>query len=235
MWIFCGNFPYSPEWSGMFSPCIHTTPWNLPAKVYILSTFPKDAFSVTWSYLTLCDPLDCNPPDSSVHESFQARVMKCIAISCSRGSSQHWEGSALPKDNKQFECGTHIFVHHCVSSARHNAWHICWNMNEWIYALKSLGKTFLSGFIFFISPLSGLTCIKPTEYTTPKFTVFQMDYILCYLYAFTDPNSSLQNFPTYFLLIDHSSEPTLFQSQLFQNSLAHHALGPSTCGSIYVI
>ena len=154
MWIFCGNFPYSPEWSGMFSPCIHTTPWNLPAKVYILSAFPKDAFSVTWSYLTLCDPLDCNPPDSSVHESFQARVMKCIAISCSRGSSQHWEGSALPKDNKQFECGTHIFVHHCVSSARHNAWHICWNMNEWIYALKSLSKTFFLFVVDFVIHLN---------------------------------------------------------------------------------
>ena len=29
------------------------------------------------------------PPDSSVHESFQAIVLECVAISGSRGSSRH--------------------------------------------------------------------------------------------------------------------------------------------------
>ena len=38
--------------------------------------------------LTLCDPMDCNPPGSSVHGIFQARVLEWIAISFSRGSSQ---------------------------------------------------------------------------------------------------------------------------------------------------
>ena len=37
---------------------------------------------------TLCDPLDCSPPGSSVHELFQARVLEWVAISFSRGSSQ---------------------------------------------------------------------------------------------------------------------------------------------------
>ena len=40
------------------------------------------------SCLTLCDSLDCSPPDSSVHGIFQARVLEWIAISFSRGSSQ---------------------------------------------------------------------------------------------------------------------------------------------------
>ena len=40
------------------------------------------------SCLTLCDPVDCNPPGSSVHEIFQARILKWVAISCSGGSSQ---------------------------------------------------------------------------------------------------------------------------------------------------
>ena len=35
-----------------------------------------------------CDPRDCSPPGSPVHEIFQARILEWIAISFSRGSSQ---------------------------------------------------------------------------------------------------------------------------------------------------
>ena len=38
--------------------------------------------------LTLCDPMDCILPGSSVHEIFQARKLEWVAISSSRGSSQ---------------------------------------------------------------------------------------------------------------------------------------------------
>ena len=38
--------------------------------------------------LTLCDPVDCSPPGSSVHGILQARIMDWVAISFSRGSSQ---------------------------------------------------------------------------------------------------------------------------------------------------
>ena len=36
---------------------------------------------------TLCDPMDCSLPGFSVHGIFQARVLKWVAISFSRGSS----------------------------------------------------------------------------------------------------------------------------------------------------
>ena len=36
---------------------------------------------------TLCDPMDCSLPGSSVHEIFQARILEWVAISSSRGSS----------------------------------------------------------------------------------------------------------------------------------------------------
>ena len=42
---------------------------------------------VAQSCPTLCDPMDCNPPGSSVHEIFQARILEWVAISFSRGSS----------------------------------------------------------------------------------------------------------------------------------------------------
>ena len=36
---------------------------------------------------TLCDPMDYNPPGSSVHGILQARILKWVAIQLSRGSS----------------------------------------------------------------------------------------------------------------------------------------------------
>ena len=35
---------------------------------------------------TLCDPMDCSPPGSSIHGIFQARILEWVAISFSRGS-----------------------------------------------------------------------------------------------------------------------------------------------------
>ena len=47
--------------------------------------------------LTLCDPLDCNLPDSSVHGILQAWILEWIAMPSSRGSSQ-------PRDRTQVSC-----------------------------------------------------------------------------------------------------------------------------------
>ena len=38
-----------------------------------------------WLCPTLCDPVDCSLPDSSVRGIFQARILEWVAISCSRG------------------------------------------------------------------------------------------------------------------------------------------------------
>ena len=47
--------------------------------------------------LTLCDPKDCSLPNSLVHGISQARILKWLAISFSRGSSQ-------PRDRTGFSC-----------------------------------------------------------------------------------------------------------------------------------
>ena len=39
--------------------------------------------------LTLCNPTEYSPSHSSVHGIFQARILRWIAISSSRGSSRH--------------------------------------------------------------------------------------------------------------------------------------------------
>ena len=42
---------------------------------------------VAQSCPTLCDPMDCSPPGSSVHGIFQAWILEWVAVSFSRGSS----------------------------------------------------------------------------------------------------------------------------------------------------
>ena len=37
---------------------------------------------------TLCDPMDCSPPDSSVHGILQARILEWVAMASSKGSSR---------------------------------------------------------------------------------------------------------------------------------------------------
>ena len=60
---------------------------------------------VTQSYPTLCDPMDCSPPGSSVHGILQARILEWVAISLSRDSSQ-------VRDRTRFSCNAgRLFTH----------------------------------------------------------------------------------------------------------------------------
>ena len=54
---------------------------------------------------TLCDPMDCSPPRSSVHGILQAGILGWFAVSSSRGSFQprdrtcvslHWQAGSFP-------------------------------------------------------------------------------------------------------------------------------------------
>ena len=44
---------------------------------------------VAQSCPTLCDPMDCSQPGSSVHGILQARILEWVVMLSSRGSSQH--------------------------------------------------------------------------------------------------------------------------------------------------
>ena len=46
---------------------------------------------------TLCDPMYCSPPGSSVHGILQTRILEWVAISFSRGFSR-------PRDRTQVSC-----------------------------------------------------------------------------------------------------------------------------------
>ena len=60
---------------------------------------------VAQSCLTLCDPMDCSPPGSSVHGISQARILEWGAIAFSRGFSR-------PRDRTQVSgiAGRHLTV-----------------------------------------------------------------------------------------------------------------------------
>ena len=63
--------------------------------IAIFNTKSKQIYSeIAQSCPTLCDPMDCSPPGSSIHGILQARVLEWGAISFSRGSS--W-----PRDQTQ--------------------------------------------------------------------------------------------------------------------------------------
>ena len=54
----------------------------------IMNKTANNSIFIAQSCLTLCDPIECSPPGSSVHRFFQARILEQVAISFSRGSSQ---------------------------------------------------------------------------------------------------------------------------------------------------
>ena len=58
---------------------------------------PLKESEVSQSCPTLCDPVDCRLPGSSIHGIFQARILEWVAISFSRGSSQ-------PRDRTEVSC-----------------------------------------------------------------------------------------------------------------------------------
>ena len=45
-------------------------------------------WKVTQSCQTLCNPMDCSLPGSSIHEILQARILELLAFLFSKGSSQ---------------------------------------------------------------------------------------------------------------------------------------------------
>ena len=63
----------------------------------LLCLVKESESEVTQSCPTLCDPMDCSLPDSSLHGILQARVLEWVAISFSRGSSR-------PRDRTRVSC-----------------------------------------------------------------------------------------------------------------------------------
>ena len=78
----------------VFAPAFHSAWTTIPPTA---TWSVKSGSEVAQSCPTLCDPMDCSPPGTSIHGLSQARILEWVAISSSRGSS--W-----PRDQTQVSC-----------------------------------------------------------------------------------------------------------------------------------
>ena len=75
--------------------CSHEIKRRLLLERKAVTSLVKESESeVAQSCPTLCHPMDCSPPGSSVHGILQARILEWVAISFSRGYSR-------PRDQTQ--------------------------------------------------------------------------------------------------------------------------------------
>ena len=89
---------------------------------------------VTQSCPTLCSPMDCSLPGSSIYRIFQARILEWVAISFSRRSSQ-------PKDWTWVSCivgrcftiwaTREVIVCGCFHEKHWAGWSTNWNQDCW--------------------------------------------------------------------------------------------------------
>ena len=71
---------YQGSWLTLHTSSLKIGKWALVT--------PEGESEVAQSCLTLCDPMGCSPPGSSVCGILHARILEWVAISFSRGSSQ---------------------------------------------------------------------------------------------------------------------------------------------------
>ena len=83
------TFSGSPGWEIHCGSLNYHQMVNTKMRLIIFFEAKKSSISeVTQSCLTLCDPVSYSLPGSSIHGIFQARILKWVAISFSRRSSQ---------------------------------------------------------------------------------------------------------------------------------------------------
>ena len=96
-------FFFPPEWMDYSPTLLFYLPsaWNQVSRSFLLLLHCKKQYSpVIWGRLeccaklpqscpTLCDTMDCSPPDSSVRGILQARILEWVAMLSSRGSSKN--------------------------------------------------------------------------------------------------------------------------------------------------
>ena len=80
------GWPATARTAGCPGTCPMVGGLRLVATIWAHSMLPADAKSLPLC-LTLCDPMDCSLPGSSVHGILQARTLEWVAIFISRGSS----------------------------------------------------------------------------------------------------------------------------------------------------
>ena len=113
-----------------------TVSWHIRlANEFIVNPhFTSVCMRALWlqSCLTLCDPMDCSPPGSSVHEILQTRILEWVAVPSSGGSSppRNWTCvsciaggfiTAEPRDKSPFP-STLLYLVSDAMAKFHHGW-----------------------------------------------------------------------------------------------------------------
>ena len=86
---------------------------------------------------TLCDPMDCSPPGSSVHGIFQAKILEWVAMPSSS------RGSFLPRAQTRVyyvSCFGKLVLHHSRSLGSHSCDLVKCSYSDWFCSEASRGK-----------------------------------------------------------------------------------------------
>ena len=94
-WSLCKEMSFASQISLKISYSLPRPEFSVMSQKPICIFFPQClpqlfkvwVSEVAQSCLTLCDPMDCSLPGSSIHGIFQARILEWVAISFSRRSS----------------------------------------------------------------------------------------------------------------------------------------------------
>ena len=88
--------PNAAAWQGSSARCAHGSPCSEYAPEFTAKVKESES-EAAQSCPTLCNPMDCSLPGSSIHGILQARILEWVAIPFSRGSSP-------PRDRTQVSC-----------------------------------------------------------------------------------------------------------------------------------
>ena len=108
-----GSHRVGHDWSDLAAAAAAGQAPPYPPEDMLVSLFPTVFFVVcAWSVTklcpTLCEPVDCSLPGSSVYGISQARILEWVAVSSSRGSSR-------PRNQTHISCvsciGRRILYH----------------------------------------------------------------------------------------------------------------------------
>ena len=133
-------------------------------------------------YLTVCNPMDCSPPGSSVHGILQKRILEWVAIPFSRGSSQ-------PRDRTWVSCIAGGFF---TIWATREAWchqellpNCILKGIKWLAPFAvSEGASFPTAFttvfpqtpLIFVSPRGGMWALLPFSLRSASFSLSPVEY-----------------------------------------------------------
>ena len=116
------------------SPAMSTSPFSTHLQSFSGNRFLS--LCCVQLCLTLCNPVDCTPSCTSIHGTFQARILEQVAISYTRGSSWPRDQTyisyiSLTGREILYHCATKQ-VHQChfsrfhIYALTHNIWFSFW-------------------------------------------------------------------------------------------------------------